>query len=226
MARSVRSICRRTSSTQTRSLNPNVTGSAWIPWVRPIQGVFLYFRAWRFRTFSRALEPGEDPLQGFPDQEREGRVDDIVGGQADVDEPAVRADLLVDRGQEGDDVVLDDLLDLVDPLDREAGLGLDRLQGGRGDLPEPGPGLADGELDVEPSAVPVLFGPDAAHLGECIAFDHRSSIPSGMRARIITISPGLSIYWTPPDGLRCGEGDNRLLPPTPGNQSRRFPPAS
>ena len=176
MARSTRSICRRTSSTQTRILNPKVTGSAWMPWVRPMQGVFLYFRAWRVEDLLERPETGQDPLQGFPDEEGEGRVHDVVGGQADVDEPAVRADLLVDRGQEGDDVVLDDLLDLLDPGDREAGLGLDGLQGGRGDLPEPGPGLADGELDVEPPAVAVLVGPNAAHLGEGVAFDHLSSI--------------------------------------------------
>ena len=43
---------------------------------------------------------------------------------------------------------------------------------GRGDLPQPGPGFADGQLDVEPLAVPVLFGPNGPHGGAGVAFDH------------------------------------------------------
>ena len=33
------------SSYQTRTLKPKVTGSAWTPWVRPMQTVFLYLMA-------------------------------------------------------------------------------------------------------------------------------------------------------------------------------------
>ena len=90
----------------------------------------------------------------------------------------VRADVFVDRGQEGDDVVLDDLLDLVDPGGVEAGLVLDRLERRGRDLPQPGPGLADGDLDVEPAPVPVLVGPDGAHFGIGVAVDHRRDLPS------------------------------------------------
>ncbi len=124
---------------------------------------------------TEGAEVDEEIFERFLDEERQGRVDDVVGGQAEMDVARVRPDLFGDRGQEGDDVVLDDLLDGVDPVDRESGLGLDRPQGGTGNLSQPGPGFADGQLDVQPLAVPVLFGPDGAHGGAGVAFDHSVS---------------------------------------------------
>ena len=106
------------------------------------------------------------------DHHREGRVHHVVRGQPHVDVPAVGPDLLVDRGQEGDDVVLDDLLDGLDPLGVEAGLGLDRLQGGGRDPAQPGPGLADGDFDVQPGLIAVGLVPDGPHFGIGIPFDH------------------------------------------------------
>ena len=121
---------------------------------------------------AEGAEVGQDPLERLLDEEGQGRVDDVVGCQAEVDVARIGPDLLGDRGQEGDDVVLDDLLDGLDPVDGKAGLGLDRPQGGLGDLPETGPGLADGQLDGQPLAVPVLLGPDRPHGGAGVAFDH------------------------------------------------------
>jgi hypothetical protein len=48
---------------------------------------------------------------------------------------------------------LDDALDGVDPGGAEAGPGPDAAQGGRRDLAQLGPGLADDDLDVEPFLV-------------------------------------------------------------------------
>src|SRR5262245_30669226 len=45
IAASSRARARRSSPTQTASLNPKVVGSAWIPWVRPIMSVWRYFCA-------------------------------------------------------------------------------------------------------------------------------------------------------------------------------------
>ncbi len=50
-ARSRRARWRLISSYQIRTLNPKVTGSAWMPWVRPMQMVFLCLSASRFRIF-------------------------------------------------------------------------------------------------------------------------------------------------------------------------------
>ena len=41
-----------------------------------------------------------------------------------------------------------------------------------GHLAEPVPGLHGGDLDVQPGLQLGLFGPDGAHLGECVALDH------------------------------------------------------
>ena len=46
------------------------------------------------------------------------------------------------------------------------------------DLAQPGPGLADGDLDVEPAAVLVRLGPDGAHFGIGVSIDHGRDVPS------------------------------------------------
>ncbi len=140
------------SSYQTRSLKPKVTGSAWMPCVRPMQTVLLVLEGLALEDAAEGPEVGQDALERLLDEQRKGRVDDVVGGQSEVDVARVGPDLLGDRGQEGDDVVLDDLLDGLDPFDGEAGLGLDRPQRRSGDLAQPGPGLADGQFDGQPLA--------------------------------------------------------------------------
>lgn len=57
-ARFIRSIFRSVSASQLHSLRPNVVASAWIPWVRPIHGVYLNSTARRRKTsrkFSKSL---------------------------------------------------------------------------------------------------------------------------------------------------------------------------
>src|SRR5512143_3470380 len=43
------------SSYQSANLRPKVIGSAWTPWLRPMQGVFLYLKACLFMTLKRSL---------------------------------------------------------------------------------------------------------------------------------------------------------------------------
>src|SRR5436190_1314791 len=92
-------MLRRISSYQAASLRPREVGSAWTPWLRPRQPVFLCAFA---RTASAA-----------------------------------------------------DLLD---------GIGWDSAA--------LGPGLADGDLDLEPGVELVLVRPDAGHFGASVAGDH------------------------------------------------------
>src|SRR6185369_4107680 len=97
--------------------------------------------------------------------------------------------LLLEEGEEGDDVVLRRALDLVDARDvggpeLEAGEGLLELgEVGLGHLAERDHRLAGGELDVEPDAEAALGGPDAGHLRARVARDHvnlrlRATAPS------------------------------------------------
>jgi hypothetical protein len=77
--------------------------------------------------------------------------------------------VLGDGGSEGDDVMTDFGLDLVDAVDGEGTLVTDGVGGGLGDEAEFGKGLGGGDLDGEPAAIFVFVGPDAAHGGTCVA---------------------------------------------------------
>ena len=117
-----------------------------------------------------------EQLAGALDLQRQRRVEHVAAGHAVVDVLAGVADVLGHVGEEGDDVVVGGLLDLVDAGDVERGLGLDLVDRVAGDLAEPVPGLHGGDLHVEPGLHPGLVGPDRAHLRERVALDHR--VPS------------------------------------------------
>ena len=108
----------------------------------------------------------------LPEEEREGGIDDVIGSQAQVDVLGVVADGLADRLEEGDDVMFDHPFDLFDSGDGKCRFLLDPLEGLRRYAAEFGPGLADGQLDVEPFAVFVFVRPDGPHFGAGVAVDH------------------------------------------------------
>ena len=110
---------------------------------------------------------------GLLDLQRQGGVEHVAAGHAVVHVLAGVADVLGDVGEEGDDVVVGRLLDLVDAGDVERGLLLDLADGVVGDPAELVPGLHGGDLHVEPGLHPGLVGPDRAHLRERVALDHR-----------------------------------------------------
>ena len=94
-----------------------------------------------------------------------------------MDEARVGADELGEMGQEGDDVVLGHLLDLVDARDVErdvARLLPDRLRRFLGDDADLGQRVAGVRLDLEPDPEARLGRPDRDHLGAGIAGDHRA----------------------------------------------------
>ena len=118
------------------------------------------------------VEVVQDDSASFPDQKGKGRVDDVRRRQAVVEPAAFRPDALGHVRHEGDDVVLDLLLDGVDPRDVEAGPALDCFQSlPRHDAPLR-EHLRGGDLDAEPGCESVLVGPDVRHLGMAVARNH------------------------------------------------------
>jgi hypothetical protein len=94
-----------------------------------------------------------------------------------VDEAGVRPDEFGKMGQEGDDVMLGDALDLVDRLDIEfcsTALFPDGLCRFPGDDAEVGQRVARIGLDLEPDAESGFGRPDGDHFRPGIARDHRS----------------------------------------------------
>ena len=102
-------------------------------------------------------------------------------------EARIGSDDLGQMGQEGDDVVLDLALDLVDPRHVERGilgLGPDRLGGRLGDDAELGHGIGGMRLDLEPDAVAGLGGPDRGHVGPGVTRDHQAASPRASAAAL------------------------------------------
>jgi hypothetical protein len=99
-------------------------------------------------------------------------------GHALVDETRLfGADMFGEMGEEGDDVMLGDRLDLVDPGDVELDvLGFPHRVGVLlRDHPELCLGVAGMRLDLEPDAELGGGLPDRGHLGAGIAGDHGSA---------------------------------------------------
>ena len=110
-------------------------------------------------------------------QDGERRVHHVRRGEPVVQPAPLGPHVLGHARDEGDDVVLDLLLDLLDARDVEAGPGLDRGQG----LPRHHAALDEdlggGDLHLEPGGEAVLVGPQAGHLGTRVARDHGPSLP-------------------------------------------------
>ncbi len=89
-------------------------GSAWMPWERPMVGVILCSKARVFSAAEHLVDIGDQQVGGAGELHVEAGVEHVGGGHALVDEARLGADDLGQVGQEGDDVVLDLALDLVD----------------------------------------------------------------------------------------------------------------
>ncbi len=77
-ARRSRSRSRSSSNAHRASLWPNVVGSAWTPWVRPMHSVSRCSRA-RLRTAPRrVLQTPEDQVEGIAQLQGERRVEDVA----------------------------------------------------------------------------------------------------------------------------------------------------
>ena len=99
-----------------------MVGSAWMPWLRPMVGVSLCSKRALLQRGQQRVEVGEQQVGGAHELHGEAGVEDVGGGHALVHEARLGPDDLGDVGEEGDDVVLDLALDLVDAGDVELGL--------------------------------------------------------------------------------------------------------
>ena len=127
----------------------------------------------------------DDQVAGLGELVAQGRVAQIGAGHAIVNPAAglgvalgnIGIDVLLHVGQEGNDVVARDFLDLIDLRLLKVGMVADPLGlvFGNTDLAELRLGLAGQDLDLLPNGVLVLEGENVSHLRAGIAIDHSGS---------------------------------------------------
>ena len=100
------------------------------------------------------------------------RILDIARGQTLVDVLRVLADVLLKIREEGDDVVIGGLFNLVDARDIELRIRFDVLHSSGGDLAQLRHRFARGNLYVQDGLPLVLDRPEVSHLRTRIAFYH------------------------------------------------------
>ena len=117
------------------------------------------------------MQTFKDGCGCFLEQESLRGVDDVGGGEAEVQPAGFWADLFCDGGGEGDDVVARLKFDLLDAGDLEVALGADGLGGFLRDDACIGEDFACGRFDFKPCTELRFVGPELAHGGACIAID-------------------------------------------------------
>ena len=83
------------------------------------------------------------------------------------------ADVLRNRGQKGDHVVVDFQLDLIDAVNVEIGLLFDHFYGLGGNDFVASHSFGRLDLHLQPGAVFTLVGPDRTHFRQCITANHQ-----------------------------------------------------
>ena len=132
--------------------------------------VLLGARPHRLQQLGEVLD---DQIAGLAHLQRLRGVEDVRGGQAEVQPAGGGSDVLGDRG-EGDDVVLGDLLDGFDAGNVELRPGPELCGGRRGNDAGLGHRIRRGQLDFQPGFVAALIAPDRAH---CRIGMHRGIMP-------------------------------------------------
>ena len=123
----------------------------------------------------RRFEPLEiilDDPRGVANLERRSSVPDVGGGQSVVDPARLGAERVGDRLQERQRVVVNLDLVAVDVGDVVAGVGGNQIGVFARDDPLVGPGVDDGDLDIEPAPPLGVIGPERGHLRALVAGDH------------------------------------------------------
>ncbi len=152
-----------------------MVGSAWTPWLRPTVERVLVLEGAGLQRGKQRIDVGDEDVGRLDQLHVEAGIEHVGGGEPRMQEARLRPDMLGDRGEEGDHVVLHLPLDLVDAGDVEAAALPDRIGRVLGDQPELGHRLGGIGLDPEPDAELGLGLPDAGHLGAAIAGDHATS---------------------------------------------------
>ena len=131
------------------------------------------------------LDVLDNQIAGLSELIAQSRITQVGAGHAVVNPAAglglalgnVGVNVLLHVGQEGDDIVARDLLDLIDLCLLKVGMVADPLGlvFGNTDLAELRLSLAGQDLDLLPNGVLVLEGEDVSHLRAGIAIDHSGS---------------------------------------------------
>lgn len=100
---------------------------------------------------------------GFLYLQGQGGIQHVRGGQAQVDKASLRPQLLLNRAQERDDIVVRLALDLLHALGVVAG-PTNLFQRLLGNDPLARPGFADLQFDSEPGVCFMSRRPDGGHL--------------------------------------------------------------
>ncbi len=122
------------------------------------------------------VDIGDEQVGGAHQLDVEAGVEHVGRRHPLMHETRFRTDDFRQMGEEGDDIVLDLALDLVDAGDVERGvlaLGPDFCRRRLRDDAELGHGVGGMRLDLEPDTQPRLRRPDRCHFGPGITGDHR-----------------------------------------------------
>ena len=169
------------------------------------------------------LDVLDNQVTGLGELVAQSRIAQVGAGHAVVNPAAglgvalrnISVDILLHVGQEGDDIVARDLLDLVNLRLLEVGVVANPLGlfFGNTDLAELRLSLAGQDLNLLPNGVLVLEGEDVSHLRAGIAIDHSGSFlvigtlvvtQPLYRAQVQVWAAGINlIFW---DWDRSGQG--------------------
>ena len=134
----------------------------------------LEFERPGFQRLQQAVDILDEKIGRLHQLHVEAGIEHVGRRHALMQKPSLRPDVLRNRGEEGDDVVLDLGLDAVDPRDIEIAARPDGFGGLLRDGPELRHGLGRIGLDPEPDRKFGLRRPDARHFVAAIAGDHAS----------------------------------------------------
>ena len=146
------------------------------------------------------VDVGEQQVRGVPELEARGRIPDVRAREPEVNPPPFVPKVVRYRAEERRHVVVGDREVLIDLRKVEGRVRTDLRGVGGGNLAQFGPGLARGNLDVEPALELGLVGPKGGHLGAGVTRYH---------SRILARRHAKEHSWQ-------ADASDRGTPPAPG----------
>ena len=132
----------------------------------------------RLQDLAQLVKVFSEDAPCLQELQAQGGIDNVAGGQSQVEPPPLGSQALGNGPEEGRDIVTGALEYLLHALVVVPGRS-QALHVLRGDDPLLGPGLADCQLHLEPFAVLGLVGPDQLHGRPRVAVYHRPVLGSG-----------------------------------------------
>ena len=143
------------------------------------QGVAVAQRE-RAQRLSQLLLAGQQQVGGVTELKRGGGVPHVTGGETEVDEAGVGAELLLEAREQRDHLVLHAALDVEDALDVDP-RGPDAGHGLGGDAAAARVGLAHRHFHPQPRLVLRRLAPDTSHGGPGVPLDHALTLKENLR---------------------------------------------